>query len=136
MVTRLAKVVWWLGALFLLAAVGVQIAMQPPRPKVDPAGAYCSQVFSSDEARRAAKAPVGAASKSVLQQFDADSQQVALDECRAAAVPRPVAIENRLLALVVLGIPGLALWALAFVLAGSFWRPPLTRMSAFRAVVR
>ncbi len=134
MLTRLAKVVWWLGALFLLSAVGVQIAMQPPRPRVDPAGAYCAQV-SRFAVEHGAVAPVaGVASKTLGQEAAEDAQQSALAECQAAALPQPVPIWNRSIGLVALGVPGLALWALAFILAGSFWRPPSTR-STSRALV-
>lgn len=128
MLMRFAKVVWWLGALFLLAAVGIQIAMQPPRPRVDPAGSYCTQAFTLDAEQRRAGPIASAAPKTLSQQMADDSQETTLAECRAAAIPQAVPIWNRAIGLVALGVPGLALWVLAFILAGSFWRPPSRRM--------
>lgn len=134
MLMRFAKVVWWLGAVFLLAAVGLQIAMQPARPKVDPAGAFCVLAFALDSQRSSTAAATSTAS-SALSQVDEASQREALVECRAASIPGAVSIWNRAIGLVALGIPGLALWALAFVLAGSFWRPPSTRAGSGASLV-
>ncbi len=136
MVVRFAKVVWWLGALLLLGAVGIQLAMQPAMPRADPAGTYCTQAFRIDAEQRRSGAVASDAPKSLSQQMAEDSQQVTLDECRAAAAPQTVPTSNRVIGLCALGVPGLVLWALAFIMAGSVWRPPSTRSAASRALAQ
>lgn len=134
MVTRFAKVVWWFG-LFVALLAALEFAM----PRIQLWSLDCDAVAraraAADEKQVALATAAAATQGRQPSAWDLtpSGPQTAEEQACDAAKHRFVGsgeIAGMLLALTVLS------WAAAFVLGGSFWRPPSTRSSASRALAR
>lgn len=134
MLIRLAKVVWWFGLLVALLA-----ALEFAMPRIQLGSLDCDAVAraraAADEKQVAVAAAAAAAQGKQPSAWDLtpSGPQTAEEQACDAAKHRFVGSGEIAGALVVMTILS---WAAAFVLGGSFWRPPSTRSSASRALAR
>ncbi len=135
MLIRLAKVVWWFGLLLALLAV-LEFAM----PRIQLGSLDCDAVAraraAADEKQVALATAAAAAQGKQPSAWDLtpSGPQTADEQACGDAKRRYVGsgeIAGMLLVTTILS------WAAAFVLGGSFWRPPSTRSarSTSRALV-
>lgn len=134
MLTRLAKVVWWFGLLVALLAI-LEFAL----PRIQLGSLDCDAVAraraAADEKQVALATAAAAAHGKRPSALDLtpSGPQTAEEQACEGSTRKLVGsgeIAGMLLALTALS------WAAAFVLGGSFWRPPSTRSSASRALAR
>lgn len=149
MLKRLARVVWWLGALsYLVAALILLNAARlehqteaVPRLKAELGRIQAKEsvLASPYVGLTAAHSLWGSLGMCDLELKDPFAPTAAKEKCaalvaQAKAVSKEIdalrhtAAEAELSALIALiaGIAGLVMWAIAYILGGSFWRPPST----------
>ena len=134
MLTRLAKVVWWFGLLVAVLAV-VEFAL----PRIQLGSLDCdaaARARAASDEQQAAKSRQAEADQGKRQSlWDATIVTPQTEEEHACEGATRKLVGSGEIAGILLVLTVLS-WAAAFVLGGSFWRPPSTRSSASRALAR
>lgn len=132
--TRLAKVVWWFGLLVALLAI-VEFAL----PRIQLGSLDCDAVAraraASDEKQAVRRRQAEAEQGKRQSLWDATIVAPQTDEEHACEGATRKLVGSGEIAGMLLVVTVLS-WAAAFVLGGSFWRPPSGRSSASRALAR
>lgn len=127
MLNRLGIVAWWLGVIIILLAAGLWTLGQYQHRSCSATLELNQKVQAAEDAARSRymkEHPSGNKDMDELNAYadvrpdprDTDDFRQAVSDCEGAA--------DSYLVLIASGLATLVLWSFAFVLGGSFWRPP------------